>query len=162
MKYKAFILAAILGLLTGPTAAAQDAAAPGEAAPSIAEDDLDLRVRAVAKTIRCVVCKNQSIADSDAGLAQDMVRVVREQLEAGATEAETREYLVSRYGEFVLLRPRFSWRNSGLWAGPLLVLGFGVGLAGYFIATRDRTSRAEADPLTDAERAELAKQLTDA
>ena len=112
-----FLIAAVVALLNLSLAAAQT---PSDEAPS---PETEARVEAVAETIRCVVCKNQSIADSDASLAKDMVRVVRERIEAGDSDEEVRAYLVNSYGEFVLMSPRADGSNWLLWAaGPAMVL----------------------------------------
>ncbi len=147
-----FLIAAVVALLNLSLAAAQT---PSDEAPS---PETEARVEAVAETIRCVVCKNQSIADSDASLAKDMVRVVRERIEAGDSDEEVRAYLVNSYGEFVLMRPTWSAKNIGLWAAPLILLGIGAALAFHFIRTRPNVAAASA-PLTDEERAELAQRL---
>ena len=115
---------------------------------------VDARADAIGETLRCVVCKNQPISDSDAPLAEAMRELVRERVEAGDTDEEVRAYMVARYGEFVLLRPRASARNLALWLAPFAVLAAGgIGALAYL-----RASRREAVPaalLTPAERAEL-------
>jgi len=90
---------------------------------------LEARARAISQDLRCVVCQNQSIDDSDAPLARDLRIVVREQLQMGRSDAETMDYVVSRYGSFVLLKPPVGPATYLLWAGPfLLLLAGGVGL----------------------------------
>lgn len=88
---------------------------------------LELRARAVSKGLRCVVCQNQSIDDSNAPLAHDMRVLVRERLLAGDSDAAVKAYLVNRYGDFVLLRPRLRPDTIFLWFGPLLMLGAAAG-----------------------------------
>lgn len=102
---------------------------------------LEERARELSAGLRCMVCQNQSIDDSDAPLAKDLRVLVRERLVAGDSNTEVIDYLVSRYGEFVLLKPRFAWHTLALWgAGPLaLVLGGGA----IFLAIRKRKSNSE-------------------
>ena len=90
---------------------------------------LEARARAISAELRCLVCQNQSIDDSDAPLARDLRILVRERLQAGDSDGEVRSYLVDRYGEFVLLRPTFSARNLFLWLTPLVALALGAFLA---------------------------------
>jgi len=105
---------------------------------------LQERYRALTHELRCMQCQNQSIADSPVGLAGDLRREVRELLTAGKTDAEIREHLASRYGDFILFRPRFTARTAWLWITPVLLL-----LTGLFVALRiirGRASLADADP----------------
>ncbi len=97
---------------------------------------LEARARALSRELRCMVCQNQSIDDSDAPLARDLRLIVRERLKAGDTDDQILELLTSRYGEFVLLRPRFTWHNTLLWFAPLIVLALGA--AGLVLALRHR------------------------
>lgn len=117
-------------------------------AASAAEDgasEQDRRTDAISKTLRCVVCQNQSIYDSDAPLAQDMRRLVRKRVEAGDSDAEVRQYLRERYGDYVLLTPPFQSNTWVLWLSPgLLLCAVGVW---YF---RSRSSRSTAKPETTA------------
>src|SRR5438309_728002 len=87
---------------------------------------LEARARALSKELRCMVCQNQSIDDSDAPLARDLRILVRERLKAGDSDAQVIDFLVARYGEFVLLRPRFSWHTAVLWLGPAAMLLVGA------------------------------------
>lgn len=123
-------------------------------AATVPPEELDARAAAVSETLRCVVCKNQSIADSDAALAEAMRDLVRTRIEAGDTDDEVRAHMVDRYGEFVLLKPTASAKNWWLWAGPFVVLVAGALGATAFVRGQHRTT-APAAPLTDAERAEL-------
>ena len=93
---------------------------PGE---QLADPPLEARARALSAELRCLVCQNQSIDDSNAPLAKDLRVLVREQIAAGKSDAEVMGFVVARYGEFVLLRPRFSWATALLWLAPLLLLG---------------------------------------
>ncbi|MGN6262200.1 MAG: cytochrome c-type biogenesis protein [Ralstonia sp.] len=87
-----------------------------------ADVDLDTRVHALSEQLRCLVCQNQTLADSNANLAVDLRRQIREQLRAGATEAAVKDYLVQRYGDFVLYRPPVKPLTYLLWFGPALLL----------------------------------------
>ena len=101
---------------------------------------LEARARALSKELRCMVCQNQSIDDSDAPLARDLRLLVRERLQSGDSDAKVIDYLTARYGEFVLLKPRFTATTALLWLAPALVL-----IAGSFgIAWALRRRRLEA------------------
>ena len=113
---------------------------------------LETRARDLSADLRCMVCQNQSIDDSNAELARDLRILVRERLVAGDTDEEVMSYVVSRYGEFVLLRPRLSLRNALLWGAPALLLVIG----GLIIAARfRRPASRSAVPLSDAEKKKL-------
>ena len=118
--------------------------------------EVDARTAAVSETLRCVVCKNQSIMDSDAALAEAMRDLVRARIEAGDTDEEVRAHLVARYGEFVLLKPQASARNLWLWAAPFVVLVAGGIGATLFVRGAGR-GQGGAVPLSDDEREELAR-----
>ena len=118
---------------------------------------LEARARALSKELRCMVCQNQSIDDSDAPLAHDMRVLVRERLQAGDTDQQVIDFLTARYGEFVLLRPPFSLHTALLWLTPISILV--IGACGLAFASR---RRKPANPeLTGAERARLAEVLAD-
>jgi cytochrome c-type biogenesis protein CcmH len=121
---------------------------PGEVLKDTA---LERRARDISAGLRCLVCQNQSIDDSDAPLAKDLRVLVRERLQAGDSDAEVETFVVQRYGEFVLLKPTFGAHTALLWIGPLLVLG--AGAAGLLLALRQR--RTGTASLSDAERAAL-------
>ncbi len=94
--------------------------------PTAANDPaLEARVKAIATELRCLVCQNQTVADSDAAVAQDMRREVREQLLAGKSEAEIKRYMTERFGDFVLYRPPLKASTIALWAGPFVLLALG-------------------------------------
>jgi cytochrome c-type biogenesis protein CcmH len=101
---------------------------------------LEARARGLSRELRCMVCQNQSIDDSDAPLARDLRLLVRERLSAGDSDGKVLDFLVARYGEFVLLKPRFAWHNALLWSAPLrvLIIGFGA----MFGASRRRAAAA--------------------
>jgi cytochrome c-type biogenesis protein CcmH len=95
----------------------------------LADPALEARARTLSQELRCMVCQNQSIDDSDAPLARDLRLLVRERLKAGDSDGQVLDFLVARYGEFVLLRPPFNWHTALLWLlGPLVLLVAGFGL----------------------------------
>jgi cytochrome c-type biogenesis protein CcmH len=120
----------------------------------LADPALEARAREISKELRCVVCQNQSIDDSDAPLARDLRIVVREQLTQGKSDAEAMDYIVQRYGHFVLLKPPVEPATWALWLGPFAVL-LGGGAA-LLVWSRRRSTPADAPPLTEAELAEMA------
>jgi cytochrome c-type biogenesis protein CcmH len=142
MKIRALLIA-IAGAAC--LAAASD---PAERLPDPAQEAL---AREIFRDVRCLVCQNESIDDSEAELAQDLRRIVREQVKAGKSEEQIKVFLTDRYGEFVLLRPSFSLGNLALWIGPFLIVGGGLAL--LFVRLRNRTPEAELDEL-EAERVE--------
>jgi cytochrome c-type biogenesis protein CcmH len=121
---------------------------------------LEARARALSKELRCMVCQNESIDDSDAPLAHDLRVLVRERLKAGDTDQQVLDFLVARYGEFVLLKPPLSWHTVALWGlPPGLLIGGAVML--YVVARRRGSDPASPEPasLTPAEQARLAELL---
>lgn len=149
-------IAVALGTMT-PALAVQ----PDEVLPDPA---LETRARVLSKELRCMVCQNQSIDDSDAPLARDLRVLVRERLQAGDSDAQVLDFLVKRYGEFVLLNPRFSARTAVLWLMPVLVLLIGAGALlrawrRYRRAARPNSPAAAGAPLTAAENAKLSRIL---
>lgn len=144
-----FSLASAILLLALFFAGAAYAVKPDE---MLADPVLEARARALSEGLRCMVCQNQSIDESDADLARDLRILVRERLKAGDSDAEVIDYLVSRYGEFVLLKPRFEWRTALLWGTPVLLLLAG----GVFMLRASRSKRsAEPSKLSADERAAL-------
>jgi cytochrome c-type biogenesis protein CcmH len=94
---------------------------------------LEARAREISSELRCMVCQNQSIDDSEAPLARDLRLLVRERLKAGDSDTQVVDFMVARYGEFVLLKPRLNWHTAILWGAPLAILIaglFGIGLSG--------------------------------
>ncbi len=141
-----------LALLVAPTAFAVQ---PDE---MLKDPALEARARALSAELRCLVCQNQSIDDSDAPLAKDLRILVRERIATGDSDTQVMDWLVARYGEFVLLRPRFDVQTALLWISPfaILVLG-GIGIA---VTLRRRGARAPVEaPLSEAERTRLAEIL---
>ena len=138
-----------LGLLLAGCCGAA-AVEPGE---MLRDPALEARARTISEGLRCLVCQNESIDDSNAALAHDIRVLVRQRLEAGDTNQQVTNYLVSRYGQFILLKPPFETQTLLLWGTPVLVLGLG-GLAIAFAARR-RPVRDPARPLSEAERRRL-------
>ena len=118
---------------------------------------LEERARELSKGLRCLVCRNESIDESNAELARDLRLLVRERLLEGDSDDEVIDFVVARYGEYVLLNPRASGSNLILWiAGPALLLG-GLGIAAFYL--RRRSGAAPDDGLSDEEKARLATIL---
>lgn len=139
----------LLALLAWPAAAVQ----PDE---MLADPGLEARARDISKELRCLVCRNESIDDSNADLARDLRVLVRDRLVAGDSDAEVKQFLVDRYGEFVLLKPTFSASNAALWlTGPAVFL-VGVLIAWLYLRRR-RPVASEA--LTSEEEAALERAL---
>ena len=118
-------------------------------------EDLEKRVTALSAELRCLVCQNQSLADSNADLAVDLRRQIREQLGSGRSERDVLDFMVQRYGDFVLYRPPLKASTVLLWIGPFLLLGLGIVL----LIRRIRSTNRQAPPLSDAERARAAAFL---
>ena len=126
------------------------------AASAFAQDpDVDRRVQALAAELRCLVCQNQTLAESSAPLAIDMRNQIREQMKAGATDRDVVDFLVARYGDFVLYRPPLKASTVALWTGPFVMLAFGA----WLLLRRIRRRRAAEPELSEAERARAAKLL---
>ena len=136
----------LLALAAGPTLAVR----PDEMLPDPA---LEARARSLSAELRCMVCQNQSIDDSDAPLARDLRILLRERIKAGDSDCQVLDFLVARYGEFVLLKPRVSGRTALLWAAPLLVLVLGSAMV---IAAWRRSRAAPAAPRVLSEEEERA------
>jgi cytochrome c-type biogenesis protein CcmH len=154
MKRCSRIVSALLAALVWVAAAAPALAVqPDEMLPDPA---LEARARTISAGLRCLVCQNQSIDESDADLAHDLRVLVRQRLVAGDTNAQVVAYLTARYGQFVLLKPRFSAENALLWGTPVLILAIG----GIFLFSRGRKSGTQAEAaLTPEEREKLARIL---
>ncbi|QKV18615.1 cytochrome c-type biogenesis protein CcmH [Oricola thermophila] len=150
---KRFFAACVLVLLTATGAMAVN--------PDEMLDDpvLEQRARDISAKLRCLVCQNQSIDDSDAELARDLRVIVRERLVEGDTDEEVMDFVVARYGEFVLLRPRMSARNLLLWGTPLL--GLLLGGAAVAFLYRGRSRAAPVAHLTPEEQERINKLLAD-
>jgi cytochrome c-type biogenesis protein CcmH len=153
-------LIVLLGLgISGPVFVYPAFAGAFSLTEPLADPAQEARARALSKEFRCLVCQNQSIADSDAGLAEDLRRLVRERIAAGDTDVEVRDFFVARYGEWILLDPPLNRGTALLWLGPALVIligGFGVGL---YLRGQRRSRVAEA-PLSAQEANKLASALS--
>ena len=108
--------------------------------------------------LRCLVCQNQSLLDSDAPLAIDLKKLVSEKLEEGSSKEEIKEFLVDRYGEFILLKPTFTIKNIVLWAAPLLFVLFGFFLTFLFLK-KSPSKKEDVSILTEVEKEKLKKIL---
>ena len=139
---------ALAGQLVPPAALAQTQVAD-QPLPDAA---LEARARALMKEVRCVVCQAQSIDESDAGIASDMRRLIRQQIAAGQSDAEILKYLSDRYGDFVLFKPPFKAATALLWAGPFLLLAIGGLIIVFFFRRR---TPAPTPALSAAERARI-------
>jgi cytochrome c-type biogenesis protein CcmH len=117
--------------------------------------DLEKRVNALAEELRCLVCQNQTLADSNAPLAVDLKNQIREQLAKGASERDVVDFMVARYGDFVLYRPPFKASTVALWLGPFVFLILGV----WVLLRRISRRRAPESSLSEADRARAAKLL---
>ncbi|MBO6521713.1 MAG: cytochrome c-type biogenesis protein CcmH [Rhodospirillales bacterium] len=151
MKWFIFALAMLISL---PALAVQ----PDE----ILDDPaLEARAREVGKDLRCLVCQNQSIDDSDADLARDLRVLVRERIVAGDTNQEVIDYVVSRYGDFVLLNPPFKLKTYALWFGPAALVLFGIFAAFMFFRNKNVAAAPDgrAQSLSEAEKKKLAQLL---
>ncbi|WP_028348890.1 cytochrome c-type biogenesis protein [Bradyrhizobium murdochi] len=155
---KRFIAACVLvvaAALCGPAHAVQ----PDEI---MADPAKEARARDLSRELRCMVCQNQSIDDSDAPLARDLRLLVRERIASGDSDSQVIDFLVARYGEFVLLKPRFTPHTVLLWLLPPLALA-GGGLALWFYSRRRSNTGSATDPsllhLTEEEQARLERLL---
>ena len=143
----ALTVVAFLVLLLVWTAIAQ----AGEAVPTEQDPVKQQRAVRLAEQLRCLVCQNQTIADSNAALAVDLRGQIREQISAGRSDGEIVDYMVQRYGDFVLYSPPFKATTALLWIGPALLLLIGAAVLGRNLA--QRRQRQVAAPLTEAEHA---------
>ena len=163
------LLASLLGFLwTAPAWAVN----PDE---MLADPVLEKRAREISKGLRCLVCQNQSIDDSDADLAKDLRIIVRERLKSGDSDGAVVDFVVARYGDFVLLKPPFKGATLVLWLGPAVIAGLGLWVMVVFLrrhgghggsqgggtqaATAKAVSRPRPAPLTDDEKKRLEKLL---
>jgi len=138
--------------------------AASEPSERLADPVQEARAKALFSQVRCVVCQNESIDDSQADLAGDLRKIVRTEVAQGRNDRQIKAYLVARYGEFILLKPAFSWGNAALWLVPFAIVGLGG--VGLLIQTRRRNAespsaeKADLDlPLSAAEQEKLARLL---
>ena len=151
---KRLILSLALCLLAAPVWAVQ----PDE---MLDDPQLEQRARDISAGLRCLVCRNESIDDSNAGLARDLRLLVRERLVAGDSDDEVVEFIVDRYGEYVLLNPRATGSNLVLWlAGPAMLL-VGAGLGWTYLRRRERAEEGQLEPLSDQEAERLREIMKD-
>ena len=120
---------------------------------------LEKQAQGLHKEIRCLVCQNQAIADSNAHLARQLRVIVRERLEAGDNNDDVKNYLVERYGDWVLMRPPFNASTLILWIAPFIILAFVLGGAAMFVIRRRRQQQIGFEPLDSQEEARLAAIL---
>jgi cytochrome c-type biogenesis protein CcmH len=118
---------------------------------------LEARARGLSAELRCMVCQNESIDESNADLARDLRLLVRERLQAGDSDDQIRTFLVRRYGDFILLKPPFKLETWLLWGAPIFVLLMGGGI--ILVSRRRQNNRLPAYPLSEAERARLDAML---
>lgn len=149
-------IAAIIGLLLAWTGTAP-AVEPGE---MLADPQLEQRARALSAELRCLVCQNQSIDDSNAPLARDLRLLVRERLAAGDSDSAVRTFVVARYGEFVLLKPPLSARTVLLWMTPLVILAMVAWLVVSAMRRRSVAAGAGAERLSGEEEEKLRRILS--
>jgi cytochrome c-type biogenesis protein CcmH len=151
-----FLGGALLVVLTTVATYSAQAVQPDEV---LQDPALEARARAISAGLRCLVCQNQSIDDSDAPLAKDLRILVRERLKAGDSDEQIEDFVVARYGEFVLLRPRFTAHTLLLWAAtPVLLL---AAILIVVVAYRRRSAAATPAALSEAEEKKLKSLLDD-
>ena len=148
---RGFIHALFVGILLTLSVGPALAVDPRE---QLQDPALEARAREISEGLRCLVCQNQSIDDSDASLAKDLRLLVRERLKKGESNQQVIDYIVARYGEFVLLNPRLRWNTLLLWFAPIVLVLGGILLAAR-VVRRPQPDTASALPLTPEEQAEL-------
>jgi cytochrome c-type biogenesis protein CcmH len=145
-KWLVLVLCALLGL---------SMAHAKEAVPAADDPALEARMQRIAVELRCLVCQNQTIADSPAGLSDDLRREIREQLQRGASDEQVVQYMTERYGDFIRYRPPVKGSTVALWAGPLVLLVGGVGVLVFALRRRAKLAPDRFEP--DAEDDEAAE-----
>jgi cytochrome c-type biogenesis protein CcmH len=154
MKRLLKIVAVVLVLLAGLAVRAEEA-------PALADDPaLEAHVNRIGEELRCLVCQNQTIADSHAGLATDLKNQIREQLRAGRSDRQIMDFMVERYGDFVLYRPPLKATTVLLWAGPFVLLALGIGV-GVVVVRRRRDVAPSVRRITEAQRNSATLMLQD-
>jgi cytochrome c-type biogenesis protein CcmH len=142
-RWSALLLCVLLGVAQGK-----------EAAPAAADPVLEARMQKIAVELRCLVCQNQTIADSPAGLSDDLRREIREQLQRGASDEQVVQYMTDRYGDFIRYRPPVKGSTMPLWIGPLVLLVLGVAVLVIALRRRARLAPDRFDPDDDDEAGE--------
>ncbi|MHB1085186.1 MAG: cytochrome c-type biogenesis protein [Thiobacillus sp.] len=127
-----------------------------EAAPAAADPAAEARLKTLSSELRCLVCQNQTIADSNADLAVDLRNEIREKIQAGQSDAEIKAFMVARYGDFVLYRPPVNITTLALWVGPFLLLAVGGGI---LLVTLKRRRQRIAEPDLSHDDQALAESL---
>jgi cytochrome c-type biogenesis protein CcmH len=153
-SFAAIVLIVALGLIAGSAYAVM----PDEV---LSDPALEARARDLSLNLRCLVCQNQSIDDSAAPLAKDLRVIVRERLTQGDTDEQVIEYLVARYGNYVLLKPPFQGDTLLLWLGPAVFLLTAAGICFLYFTARKRNEDEIAAPLTEGERQQLDELVKD-
>ena len=148
---KAVIGAMLLAVSLGAGAQALDVAKP--------DPVVEARLKALGEELRCLVCQNQTIADSAAPLALDLRNQIRTQIAQGRSDDEIRDYMVQRYGDFVLYKPPFKATTALLWVGPFALAAVGIALFAGIVRRRRKTGDAPAPAITPERRAEIEKLL---
>lgn len=151
------LVACLVGLLLTATPAL--VLAVDDPSEMLSNPQQEARAQAIGAQLRCLVCQNESIEDSSAGLARDLRRVVREHVAKGEDNKQVMDWMVSRYGNFIRLKPAFSAGTLLLWAMPVLALLLGTGTA--FLFYRSRAAAPLPPPLTEEEKARLARLTKD-
>ena len=149
------VAVALLMLLAGGLAFGQ--------AEEVARPDpvVEARLKALAEELRCLVCQNQTIAESSAPLALDLRNQIRAQIAQGRSDAQIRDYMVERYGEFVLYRPPFQATTALLWLGPFVLVGVGFGILVAMVRRKRAAAATAGEEVSSKRRAELEKLLAD-
>jgi len=127
----------------------------------LADRQQESRAQSLHKQIRCLVCQNQAIADSNAELARQLRTIVRERIVAGDSDTQVKTYLVDRYGDWVLMRPPLKASTAILWIGPFVILAAVLGWALLFAIRRRKRTQSPTDPLNADEESRLASILND-
>ncbi|MCZ6744357.1 MAG: cytochrome c-type biogenesis protein CcmH [Alphaproteobacteria bacterium] len=153
-KHRTVVLAAILAVLA-LTSAPGDRALAVKPDEMLADAAMEARARAISKGLRCLVCQNQSIDDSDAGLARDLRVLVRQRLTAGDSDEAVFRFVVDRYGDFVLLKPPMKPVTYILWFGPLLILLGAIAVLVFFFVRRRGTGITASPTLSEDDRRRL-------
>ena len=136
------VLVSVLALMSGRSARAIEAV-------EMPDPDMQARYVVLLHELRCVKCQNEALADSEVGIAVEIRRQVREMLLAGKSDEQIREFLVGRYSEFILFKPRHSWRNAWLWYGPFALLALGAFIWVRIVRSRTALLATDSDPVRE-------------